>query len=170
MTRPVTDNQVGWMLDDLLLEVPKTRNAVLITADGLVKAWSQGLARETAEKVAALISPMQSLSSNRELAEFAGGHCSAWQCTLTELDDGHVLIAAAGDGSFVAVSTARDADLFEVTRRVTDLVQRLGENLTSPPRDHQASGRARPTDGHRDEHIAPHQHASGLPMRNPDTR
>lgn len=162
MTKPVADNQVGWMLDDILLEVPKTRNAVLITADGLVKAWSRGLAPENAEKIASLISPMQSLVSNRELAEFAGGACSAWQCNFTQLNDGYVLIAAAGEGSFVAISTALDADLFEVTRRVTDLVQRLGGNLASPPRDVPAAG--------------PNQQAawqtapSGLPMRGPGTQ
>ncbi len=127
---PLND-QLGWMLDDAL-SVPEARHAILLSADGMLRAHSQGISRDEAERQAAALSGLQSIS--RSTAEFTDRPNTAWRQTLIEFADGFVFLVAAGPGAYLAVSASADVDMEAVTFRMHKLVDRLGKELTSPPR------------------------------------
>ncbi|MGP4003167.1 roadblock/LC7 domain-containing protein [Streptomyces sp. 8N706] len=124
-------NELGWMLDEVL-KVPEARHAILLSADGMLRSHSQGISRDEADRQAAALSGLQSIS--RSTAEFCGNEASPWQQTLVEFVDGYVFLVAAGAGAYLAVSATQDVDMEAVTYRMQKLVDRLGKELTSPPR------------------------------------
>ncbi|HEV7931374.1 MAG TPA: roadblock/LC7 domain-containing protein [Actinomadura sp.] len=125
------NNKLGWMLDDAL-KMPETREAILLSADGLLMAHSQRIGRDDAERHAAGMSGLQSLA--RSTAEFCGDSPAAWRQTLSEFEGGYVFLVAAGAGAYLAVSTTDKVDMEAVSFRLQELVQRLGKELTTPPR------------------------------------
>jgi predicted regulator of Ras-like GTPase activity (Roadblock/LC7/MglB family) len=125
---------LGWMLDDAL-QMPEARHAVLLSADGLLMAHSSGIDRDDAERHAAAMSALQALA--RATAEFCGQDSTQWQQTVSEFADGYVFLAAAGPGAYLAVSATARVDMEAVSFRIQELVQRLGKELTSPPRQAQ---------------------------------
>ncbi len=127
---PLND-QLGWMLDDAL-SVPEARHAILLSADGMLRAHSRGISRDEAERQAAALSGLQSIS--RSTAEFCDHPGTIWRQTLIEFVDGFVFLVAAGPGAYLAVSASADVDMEAVTFRMHKLVDRLGKELTSPPR------------------------------------
>lgn len=124
-------NELGWMLDEVL-KVPEARHAILLSADGMLRAHSKGIARDEAERQAAALSGLQSIS--RSTADFCGGGGSPWRQTLVEFAGGYVFLVAAGAGAYLAVSSTENVDMEMVTYRMQKLVDRLGKELTSPPR------------------------------------
>ncbi|WP_447007172.1 roadblock/LC7 domain-containing protein [Saccharothrix isguenensis] len=124
-------NTLGWMLDDAL-KMPETHHAILLSADGLLMAHSAGIGRDDAERHAAAMSALQSLA--RATAEFCGQTSAEWQQTVSEFAGGYVFLAAAGPGAYLAVSATARVDMEAVSFRIQELVQRLGKELTSPPR------------------------------------
>jgi predicted regulator of Ras-like GTPase activity (Roadblock/LC7/MglB family) len=131
----VTNNKLGWMLDDAL-RMPETRYAILLSADGLLMAHSEGIHRDDAERQAAGMSGLQSLA--RSTAEFCGSPDTVWHQTITEFEDGYVFLVAAGANAYLAVSASPRIDMEAVSYRLQELVQRLGKELSSPSR--QSSG------------------------------
>jgi predicted regulator of Ras-like GTPase activity (Roadblock/LC7/MglB family) len=125
------NDRLGWMLDDAL-EVPEARHALLLSADGIVRAHSQGISRDEADRQAAALSGLQSIS--RSTSEFTGHPDTRWRQTLIEFVDGFVFLVAAGPGAYLAVSATEKVDMEAVTFRMHKLVDRLGKELTSPPR------------------------------------
>ncbi|MFE7169946.1 roadblock/LC7 domain-containing protein [Streptomyces sp. NPDC057616] len=130
MTGP-TNNELGWMLDEVL-KVPEALHAILLSADGMLRAHSQDIGRDDAERLAAGLSGVQSIS--RSTAEFCGAPHTPWRQTLIEFAHGYVFLVAAGEGAYLAVSTGEDVDMEAVTYRMHKLVDRLGKELSSPAR------------------------------------
>lgn len=126
------NNDLSWMLDSAL-EVPGARHALLVSADGLLMARSNDVAKDEADTVAAAMSGMQSLS--RTVAGFAGAPGSSWRQTLIEFNGGWVFLIAAGEGAYLALSAAADVDMAAITFRMQQLVGQLGKVLTTPPRE-----------------------------------
>jgi predicted regulator of Ras-like GTPase activity (Roadblock/LC7/MglB family) len=131
-------NKLGWMLDDAL-KMPETRYAILLSADGLLMAHSEQIGLDDAERHAAGMSGLQSLARNT--AEFCGDPDTAWRQTVTEFDGGYVFLVAAGPGAYLAVSASENVDMEAVSFRLQELVQRLGKELTIPPRQATDSSR-----------------------------
>ncbi|GAA1900864.1 roadblock/LC7 domain-containing protein [Streptomyces sodiiphilus] len=125
------NDRLAWMLDDVL-QVPESRHAILLSADGLVRAHSPGLSRDEADRQAAGLAGLQSTS--RSTAEFVGDTRAPWRQTLIEFDEGFVFLIAAGEGAYLAVSASEKVDVEAVTFRMHKLVGRLGQELTSPAR------------------------------------
>ncbi|MFC5724483.1 roadblock/LC7 domain-containing protein [Streptomyces gamaensis] len=122
------------MLDEVV-KIPEARHAILLSADGMLRARSAGIERDEAERQAAALSGLQSIS--RSTAEFCNHRApqdSAWRQTLVEFADGYVFLIAAGPGAYLAVSAGEHVDMEAVTYRMQKLVDRLGKELTSPPR------------------------------------
>jgi predicted regulator of Ras-like GTPase activity (Roadblock/LC7/MglB family) len=126
-------NTPAWMLNDLVA-LPGVRHAIVLSADGLVDVHSAGITRDAADTFAAAVAGLQSLS--RSTAPFcADSPDAAWRQTLVEFDGGYLIAVAAGMGSYLAVSCTSDADLQMILFRVHHLVDRLGREMTSPPRN-----------------------------------
>ncbi|MEU8131882.1 roadblock/LC7 domain-containing protein [Streptodolium elevatio] len=124
-------NDLGWMLDEAL-RVPEARHAILLSADGMLRAHSRGIDRDEADRQAAALSGLQSIS--RSTSAFADPRETRWRQTLVEFDGGYVFLVAAGTGAYLAVSASEHVDMESVTYAMQKLVDRLGKELTSPPR------------------------------------
>jgi predicted regulator of Ras-like GTPase activity (Roadblock/LC7/MglB family) len=122
--------ELDWLLDDLVMRVGEVRHAVVLSNDGLAVGASTGLSREDAEHLAAVASGFHSL------AKGAGRHFGAGgvRQTMVEMDDGFLFVAAAGDGSCLALLTAVTADIGLVAYEMARLVKRVGEHLYTAPR------------------------------------
>ncbi|WP_129310842.1 roadblock/LC7 domain-containing protein [Streptomyces sp. L2] len=122
--------EVDWLLDDLVARVREVRHAVVLSNDGLAVGASTGLERADAEHLAAVASGFNSL------AKGAGRHFGAGSVrqTMVEMDDAFLFVAAAGDGSCLALLTAATADIGLVAYEMARLVKRVGEHLGTAPR------------------------------------
>ncbi|CAL9631877.1 roadblock/LC7 domain-containing protein [Streptomyces sp. Tu 3180] len=122
--------ELDWLLDDMVLRVGDVRHVVVLSDDGLAVGASGGLGREDAEHLAAVASGFHSL------AKGAGRHfgAGAVRQTMVEMDDGFLFVAAAGEGSCLAVLTAVTADIGLVAYEMARLVKRVGEHLRTLPR------------------------------------
>ncbi|MFD7685164.1 roadblock/LC7 domain-containing protein [Streptomyces sp. NPDC059781] len=122
--------ELDWLLDDMVLRVGDVRHAVVLSNDGLAVGASGGLGREDAEHLAAVASGFHSL------AKGAGRHFGAGgvRQTMVEMDEGFLFVAAAGDGTCLALLTAVTADIGLVAYEMARLVKRVGEHLCTPPR------------------------------------
>lgn len=127
------DNRLGWMLDEIL-NIHHTRSAILLSSDGLLMAYSTGLDPTQAERFAAAMAGVQSLS--RSSAEFCGPTDSqrTWKQTLFEFDGGYLFLVAAGPRAYVALSAGPEVDMEAVTFRLQDTVRRVGRELTTGAR------------------------------------
>ncbi|MEU6212881.1 roadblock/LC7 domain-containing protein [Streptomyces sp. JL4002] len=122
--------ELDWLLDELVHRVREVRHAVVLSNDGLAVGASGGLGREDAEHLAAVASGFHSL------AKGAGRHFRAGgvRQTMVEMDEGFLFVAAAGDGSCLAVLSGADADIGLIAYEMARLVKRVGEHLYTPPR------------------------------------
>ncbi|MBN0044870.1 roadblock/LC7 domain-containing protein [Streptomyces actuosus] len=126
------NDDLSWMLDSAL-EIPGALHAVLISADGLLMARTKDFHKDNADRVAAAMSGVQSLS--RSLGFFCEDPRQAWRQTLVEFDGGWVFLISAGDGAYLGVSASPDVDMQDITFRMQQLVSQLGKALTTPPRE-----------------------------------
>ncbi|GGT16744.1 roadblock/LC7 domain-containing protein [Streptomyces purpureus] len=127
---PHRSGELDWLLDDLVLRVREVRHTVVLSNDGLAVGASTGLTREDAEHLAAVASGFHSL------AKGAGRHfgAGAVRQTMVEMDEGFLFVAAAGDGSCLAVLSEVTADIGLIAYEMARLVKRVGEHLYAPPR------------------------------------
>ncbi|CAL9341983.1 roadblock/LC7 domain-containing protein [Streptomyces sp. enrichment culture] len=126
------NDDLSWMLDSAL-EIPGALHAVLISADGLLMARTQDFDKDDADRVAAAMSGVQSLS--RTLAFFCEDPGHNWRQTLVEFDGGWVFLISAGEGAYLGVSASPEVDMADITFRMQQLVAQLGKRLTTPPRE-----------------------------------
>ncbi|MFE0510362.1 roadblock/LC7 domain-containing protein [Streptomyces sp. NPDC058964] len=128
--------ELDWLLDDLVARVSEVRHAVVLSNDGLAVGASTDLKRADAEHLAAVASGFHSL------AKGAGRHFGAGgvRQTMVEMDDAFLFVAAAGNGSCLALLTSVTADIGLVAYEMARLVKRVGEHLHTAPR-----GAARPS-------------------------
>ncbi|MDO0929264.1 roadblock/LC7 domain-containing protein [Streptomyces sp. TG1A-8] len=124
---------LSWMLEDIVQNVPKARHAVLLSADGLPRGSTDGMAQKDVRTISAAMAGMQSLS--RATSHFAGpGEDRQWNQTIIEFSHGWIFLIGAGQGAYLAAAAAPDVDMQQISFRMHRLVARLGNNLTSPPR------------------------------------
>lgn len=129
VARPTTGD-LDWLLDDLVLRVREVRHVVVLSNDGLPVGASTALTQEDAEHLAAVASGFHSLAKGAGRHFHAGGV----RQTMVEMDDGFLFVAAAGDGSCLAVLTLVVADIGLIAYEMARLVKRVGEHLRTPPR------------------------------------
>ncbi|GAB2910768.1 roadblock/LC7 domain-containing protein [Streptomyces mayteni] len=128
MPKQVTD--LNWMLDDLVRRVPRTRHALVLSADGLVIAHSQALGREEAEHISAVASGFQSLAKGFGL-RFGGGPVRQ---TIVELESLFLFVTGAGQGACLAILGEADIDVGLVAYEMNLIVKRVGDYLAAAPR------------------------------------
>ncbi|MFI5891177.1 roadblock/LC7 domain-containing protein [Actinoplanes sp. NPDC051513] len=119
-----------WLLDDLVERVPTARQAVVLSADGLMMGASAGLKREDAEHLSAMAAGFQSL------AKGASRHFKAGPVrqTVVEMESAFLFVTAAGAGACLAVLAASDADLGLIAYEMAMLVTRVGQTMSAPER------------------------------------
>jgi len=119
-----------WLLDDLVDRVAEARQAVVLSADGLLIAASRGLSREDAEHLSAVAAGFQSLARGAG-RQFGGGPVRQ---TIIEMESAFLFVTAAGQGACLAVLAAEDADVGLVAYEMAMLVTRVGTFLATSSR------------------------------------
>lgn len=122
---------MDWMLKDLAESVPGTRHVVVLTADGLRMA-QYGTDEDTADRLAAACAGLQSLSV-AIAAEFPGGD-RTMRLVVIEVGGGFFYLMTAGPYAYLAVLADDGVDAGLMGQQMRDLVARIGQHLTSPPR------------------------------------
>ncbi|MEU4773055.1 roadblock/LC7 domain-containing protein [Micromonospora sp. NPDC023633] len=121
---------LDWLLDELVERVPAARQAVVLSADGLLIGSSAGMDRADAEHLSALASGFSSLARGTS-RQVAGG---AVRQTVVEMESAYLFVTAAGQGACLAVVSDADADIGLVAYEMAMLVTRVGEYLSAPAR------------------------------------
>ncbi|MCW3841966.1 roadblock/LC7 domain-containing protein [Micromonospora yasonensis] len=129
---------LDWLLDDLVKRVPAARQAVVLSADGLLLGASAELNQDDAEHLCALASGFSSLAKGAT-RHVNGG---AVRQTVVEMESAYLFVTAAGQGACLAVVSDADADIGLVAYEMAMLVIRVGENLSAPARPAPGAGDA----------------------------
>lgn len=119
-------NEFGFLLDDFRDRVPHVVHALAVSPDGLLRAADNGLARDDADRLAAVCSGLLSLLRNAGEAIGAG----PLSHNLTEFAEGFLFSMAANTGVCLMVLAGRECDLGTVSYEMTALVNRVGEALS----------------------------------------
>ncbi|MFG3441108.1 roadblock/LC7 domain-containing protein [Nonomuraea sp. NPDC047897] len=134
-----SDQELAWLLENLLGRTPQTRYALVLSRDGLRLSHTAGLSVDRADQLAAIASGIQSLSYGASV-EFGDGTGGLRQ-SMTEFHGGLLFIVEAGAGAHLAVVAGEDADPGVIGHNMNELVEQIGEYLTAPPREPQQSSR-----------------------------
>ena len=124
MTR-ASNEELSWLLERFVDRTPGAAHVVVVSADGLHLAGSQGMPRERGEQLAAVVSGLASLTVGASMILGAG----QVQQTLVEMANGYLLVMAIRDGAHLAVLSAAGSDLGQVGYEMALLVARVGAAL-----------------------------------------
>ena len=124
LSRPAQD--VNWLLDNFVANTAGVEQALGVSSDGLLMAISADLQRAEADKLAAMISGLTSLSLSASRLLSKG----PLRQVITEFGHGYLLVSAISGGSCLGVVTSATCDLGSVGYESTVLVQRIGQLLT----------------------------------------
>jgi predicted regulator of Ras-like GTPase activity (Roadblock/LC7/MglB family) len=105
-------------------------HAVLVSADGLLVAASDGLPRDRADQMSALTAGLTSLTVGAAQLFTAGRVVQS----VIEMEGGFLLLMSVGDGSHLAVLAAAGCDIGLVGYEMTLLVDRVGRMVDTPVR------------------------------------
>lgn len=122
---------MDWMLKDLAESVPQTRQVVVLSSDGLRMA-QYGADTDAADRLSAACAGLQSLAA-AVASEFPHSN-GTMRLVVIEINGGFFYLMAAGSGAYLAVLADEGVDAGLIGQRMRDLVARIGEHLSSPPR------------------------------------
>ncbi|HEY3871738.1 MAG TPA: roadblock/LC7 domain-containing protein [Actinocrinis sp.] len=122
---------LNWLVDNFVDQVPKVAHTVVLSADGLLLAVSEGFSRDRADQLAAVACGLASLTQGAARI-FEGGNVTQ---TIVEMARGFLFVMGINDGSVIAVLAAPDCDMGLVGYQMTLLVERAGDVLTPALRD-----------------------------------
>ncbi|GJF31384.1 roadblock/LC7 domain-containing protein [Kitasatospora sp. NBC_01539] len=122
---------MDWMLKELADGVPHARHVVVLSADGLRMA-QYGTDADTADRLAAACAGLQSLAAAVG-HEFPHGD-GRMRLVVIEMGGGFFYLMAAGARAYLAVLADAGVDAGLMGQRMRDLVARIGEHLSTPPR------------------------------------
>jgi len=122
---------MDWMLKELAEGVPHTRHVVVLSADGLRMA-QYGTDNDTADRLSAACAGLQSLAAAVG-HEFPHGD-GRMRLVVIEVGGGFFYLMAAGARAYLAVLADEGVDAGLMGHRMRDLVARIGEHLSTPPR------------------------------------
>ena len=128
--------ELDWLLDDLISRSPGIQKALVLTRDGLCAGASATVAREEAERLAAVAAAFHSLA--RGAVQELGGR--EVRQVLVEMDSAFLFTTAAGEGSCLAVVTSAHVDVGLVAYEMAMLVRKVFPHLDSQPRSPVPSG------------------------------
>jgi predicted regulator of Ras-like GTPase activity (Roadblock/LC7/MglB family) len=125
-----TEESLGWLVSGFTRDVPGVAHAVLVSADGLMVAASDGLPRDRADQLSAMAAGLASLTTGAATLFTAGKVIQS----VIEMERGFMLMMTVGDGSHLAVLAASGCDLGLVGYEMTLLVDRVGRVVDTPMR------------------------------------
>ncbi|MEW2069756.1 roadblock/LC7 domain-containing protein, partial [Streptomyces sp. NPDC007346] len=97
---------LNWLITNFVDNTPGVSHTVVVSADGLLLAMSEGFPRDRADQLAAVASGLTSLTAGASRI-FEGGAVSQ---TVVEMERGFLFLMSISDGSSLAVLAHPDAD------------------------------------------------------------
>lgn len=119
-------NDFNWLLSSFAENTTGVEQAICVSADGLLMAMSSSLDRANADKLAAIVSGLRSLSDGASRVMGRGGVNQV----IVEMKEGYLFASSIGHGSSLGVLTSRTVDLGLVGYAMTLFVQRVGAQLS----------------------------------------
>ncbi len=127
MTSVSSDAQnLNWLINSFVDRVPGVAHTVVVSADGLLLAVSDGFPRDRADQLAAVASGLVSLTQGAARV-FEAGNVTQ---TVVEMEHGFLFIMAISDGASMAVLAAPSCDIGLVGYEMALLVTRAKDVLT----------------------------------------
>lgn len=120
------DRDVDWLLNSFIAGLPGASSAIVVTTDGLVIALSEQIARDTADKLAAVTSGLTSLTAGAAWV-FEAGPVNQ---VIVEMARGYLFLSAISETSALAVMCDSDCDIGQIGYEMSLLVARIGQVLT----------------------------------------
>nr|WP_198541827.1 MULTISPECIES: roadblock/LC7 domain-containing protein [Parafrankia] len=117
---------LNWLINNFVDRVPGVAHTVVVSADGLLLAVSDGFPRDRADQLAAVASGLVSLTGGAARVFEAG----AVTQTVVEMELGFLFIMAISDGASMAVLAAPSCDIGLVGYEMALLVSRAKDVLT----------------------------------------
>lgn len=115
----------NWLISNFVRETDGVRDAVAVSSDGLLIAASEGMERDSADRLAALVSGLASLSrSAARYYDFEG-----LRLIMIEMRKGFLLVSTISDGSCLAVLAEPNCDIGLIGYEIAVLVERAGDLL-----------------------------------------
>ena len=125
-----TEPTLGWLVSAFTQDVPGVTHAVLVSADGLLVAASDGLPRDRADQMSALTAGLTSLTVGAAQLFTAGRVVQS----VIEMEQGFLMLMNVGDGSNLVVLANPGCDIGLVGYEMTLLVDRVGRMVETPAR------------------------------------
>lgn len=117
---------INWLIGNFVGQVPGVQDAVVVSADGLPMAVSDGLDRDAADRFAAVASGLIGLAYGAA-GRFGGGPVTQ---IIIEMERSFLFVTGISDGSALAVMAAADCDVGLVGYEMAVLVDKAGAVLT----------------------------------------
>ena len=117
---------LNWLITNFVDNTPGVSHTVVVSADGLLLAMSEGFPRDRADQLAAVASGLTSLTAGASRI-FEGGPVSQ---TVVEMERGFLFLMSVSDGSSLAVLAHPECDIGLVGYEMALLVDRAGSVLT----------------------------------------
>jgi uncharacterized protein len=121
---------MDWVVTDFADRVPDVAHALVVSADGLPLAVSDGLPEDRVDQLAAVTSGLTSLTAGASRI-FEGGTVVQ---TAVEMQRGLLVVMAISESACLAVLAASGCDLGLVAYEMTLLVDRVGRMLAPAQR------------------------------------
>jgi predicted regulator of Ras-like GTPase activity (Roadblock/LC7/MglB family) len=115
-----------WILSDFVRKSDGVRDAVAVSSDGLLIAMSQGLNRDEADHLAAMVAGLASLARGAARRYDFGG----MKLLMIEMHRGFLLVSSMTEGGCVGVLADSTADLGLIGYGIAVLADRAGDVLT----------------------------------------
>jgi predicted regulator of Ras-like GTPase activity (Roadblock/LC7/MglB family) len=126
----VQRQDLNWLVTDFTARVADVAHAVVVSADGVALAVSEGIPEVFVGQLAAITSGLTSLMQGAARLFEAGQPTRA----LVEMEGGLMFVMSISDGSILAVLAAPECDADQVSYEMTMLVEAVGDVLTPAAR------------------------------------
>ncbi len=116
----------NWLLDNFVRGVAGVHHTLVVSADGLLMAMSDGLDRTSGDQLAAIVAGLSSLTrgASRQL------RCGDVRQSIIEMDTRFLFLMTISDGSVLAVLADAGCDVGLVGYEMALLVSRTEATLT----------------------------------------
>ncbi|MFG2006912.1 roadblock/LC7 domain-containing protein [Spirillospora sp. NPDC048911] len=115
-----------WLLKQFATETAGVVDAIAVSSDGLLIAVSQLRDRADSERLAAIVSGIISLAAGAS-GNYGLGNLNK---VIIDLEGGHVLVSAIGNGAVLGVVASKEAKLGNIAYEMTLFANRAGTALT----------------------------------------
>ena len=141
----VTTGDVSRLLDDLVERVPQAQQAVALSPDGILLAWSKGVDHELGEQLSGVVAGL------RALAVAVGQHAGTGRVRqiVIQMGTAFLFIAATPGGAIIAALFDAESDMDSVAYEVALFAGRADRHLPAfpaPDESVEPTGNTRPSE------------------------